>query len=97
MFPCPLLKTKNGPGTTAHTQSLLTFLPALRLNFGVFTPLFHCCTSKFTTTTAQLRFYNCKLRFTTAQIVISCTLKYALQPIPVFGRASMFSLGIATS
>ena len=34
--------------------------------------------SKFTTTTAQFPFYNCKLHFTAAQIVISCTLKYAL-------------------
>jgi|SRR6218665_1868477 len=47
-------------------------------NFSVFTPLFHPRTSKFTTTTAQLPFYNCKLHFTTAEIVIGCTLKYAL-------------------
>jgi len=42
--------------------------------------LFHCSSSssKFTTTTAQFPSYNCKLNFTTAQIVISCTLKYAL-------------------
>src|SRR6218665_2222215 len=42
-----------------------------------FSTLFHCSSSKFTTTTAQFQFYNCKLHFTTAQIVISCTLKYA--------------------
>ena len=44
-----------------------------------FSTLFHCSSSKFTTTTAQLPFYKCKLHFTTAQIVISCTLKYALR------------------
>src|SRR6218665_3307475 len=43
-----------------------------------FSKLFHCSSSKFTTTAAQFPFYNCKLHFTTAQIVISCTLKYAL-------------------
>ena len=43
-----------------------------------FLRFFHCSSSKFTTTTAQFPFYNCKLHFTTAQIVISCTLKYAL-------------------
>src|SRR6218665_719947 len=48
-------------------------------HFSVFTPLFHSRTSKFTTTTAQLPFYNFKLHFTTAEIVISCTLKYALR------------------
>jgi len=47
-------------------------------HFSVFTPLFHSRTSKFTTTTAQFPFYNCKLHFRTAEIVISCTLKYAL-------------------
>src|SRR6218665_1944402 len=46
-----------------------------------FSTLFHCSSSKFTTTTAQFPFYNCKLHFTTAQIVISCTLKYALLPM----------------
>ena len=43
-----------------------------------FSMLFHCSSSKFTTTTAQFPFYNCKLHFTTTQIVISCTLKCAL-------------------
>jgi len=38
----------------------------------------HCSCSKFTTTTSQFPFYNSKLHFTTAQIVISCTLKYSL-------------------
>jgi len=42
-----------------------------------FSALFHCSCSKFTTTTAQFPFYNCKLHFTATQIVISCTLKYA--------------------
>src|SRR6218665_386550 len=41
-----------------------------------FSTFFHCSSSKLTTTTAQFPFYNCKLHFTTAQIVISCTLKY---------------------
>ena|SRR6218665_672908 len=44
-----------------------------------FSTLFHCSSSTFTTTTAQLPFNNCKLHFKTVQIVISCTLKYALQ------------------
>ena len=35
-----------------------------------FSTLFHCSSSKFTTTTAQFPFYNCKLHSTTAQIVI---------------------------
>jgi len=43
-----------------------------------FSTLFHCSSSKFTTTTAQFPFCNCKLHFTTAQIVISCKIKYAL-------------------
>ena len=47
-------------------------------HFSIFTPLFHTPTSKFTTTTAQLPFYNCKLHFITAEIIISRTLKYAL-------------------
>src|SRR6218665_319367 len=46
--------------------------------FG-FAILLHSCTSKFITTTAQLPFYKCKLHFITADIVISCELKYALR------------------
>jgi len=38
------------------------------------------------TTTAQFPLYNCKLHFTIAEIVISCTLKYALQSIIAFWR-----------
>jgi len=41
-----------------------------------FSPLFS--TYKVTTTTAQFTFYNCKWHLTTAEIVISYTLKYAL-------------------
>src|SRR6218665_2228506 len=55
-----------------------TFCIVHSQNFTLFSILFYCSSSKFTTTTAQLPFYNCKLHFTTAQIVISCTLKYAL-------------------
>jgi len=33
---------------------------------------------QFTTTTAQFSFFNCKFDFTTAEIVISYMLKYAL-------------------
>src|SRR6218665_615881 len=50
-------------------------------DFTLFSIIFYAfplSSSKFTTTTAQFPFYNCKLHFTTAQIVISCTLKYAL-------------------
>ena len=69
---------KNAPGTTAHPISSDLSCSIRSQHFGVFTPLLHCCTSEFTTTTAQLLFYNCKLPFTSAEIVISCTLKYAL-------------------
>ena len=65
-----------------HSQFLLTFIASLILKisrFSVFHPSFTLFfTSKFTTTTAQFTVYNCKLHFTTAEIVISCTLKYAL-------------------
>ena len=60
-------------------------------HFSVFTPLFHSRTSKFTTTTAQLPFYNCKLHFTTAEIVISCTLKYAL--LETRARTCLYYIG----
>ena len=90
-----------------HKQFLITFLSSFNQRFSqkfsVFTPLFHSRTSKFTTTTAQLPFYNCKLHFTTAEIVISCTLKYALlltksvcclpvsqSPLPVGLRSAPF-------
>src|SRR6218665_307798 len=43
----------------------------------VFHPFFDSHTYKITTTTAQFTFYDCKLHFTTAEIVISYTLKYA--------------------
>ena len=49
-----------------------------------FSMLFHCSRSKLTTKTAQFTFYNCKPHFTTAQIVISCTLKYALLYAPPY-------------
>src|SRR6218665_2461291 len=66
-----------------HTRAIsssLSFIiqSTFSKHFSVFTPLFHSRTSKFTTTTAQLPFYNCKLHFTISEIVISCTLKYAL-------------------
>ena len=46
-------------------------------NFS-FHPFFDSHTYKITTTTAQFTFYNCKLHFTIAEIVISYMLKYAL-------------------
>ena len=75
---------QNAAGTTAQAiSSDLCFIHStFSLNFPVFTPLFHSRTSKSTTTTtAQLPFYNCELHFTTAEIVISCTLKYALYQV----------------
>ena len=48
-------------------------------NLSFFTPVFDPHTYKVTTTTAQFTFHNCKWHFTTAEIVISYTLKYALQ------------------
>ena len=42
------------------------------------TPVFYAHTYKLTTTIAQFTFYNRKLHFTTAEIVISYTLRYAL-------------------
>src|SRR6218665_1436782 len=56
----------------------MTFFPSFTQHFLFFSPLFHPQTYKVTTTTAQSTFYNCKLHFTTAEIVIGCTLKYAL-------------------
>jgi len=43
-----------------------------------FHPCFNPHTCKVTTTTSQFTFYNCKWYFTTAEIVISYTLIYAL-------------------
>src|SRR6218665_1469978 len=59
---------------------LMTFFPSFPPNSSFFTPVFHphTYTVTTTTTTAQFTFYNCKLHFTTAEIVISYTLKYAL-------------------
>ena len=48
------------------------------LEISPFQPCFDPHTYKVTTTTAQFTFYNCKLHFITAEIVISFTLKYAL-------------------
>src|SRR6218665_707038 len=66
------------------------FFTSFSLQISRFTPffstLFHCSSSKFTTTTAQFQFYSCKLHFTTAQIVISCMLKYALVSVEVIKR-----------
>jgi len=51
--------------------------------FLVFTPVFDPHIYKVTTTAAQFTFYNCKLHFTIAEIVISYTLKYALG-LPIY-------------
>ena len=69
--------------TTNFSQSFSSHFSTFFLHFST---LFHCSCSKFTTTTAQFPFYNCKFHFSTAQIVISCTLKYAL-PTPRSGPA----------
>jgi len=69
---------QNAAGTTAQPISSDLSCIIHSQNLPLFTPLFHSCSSKFTTTTAQFPFYDCKLHFTTAEIVISCTLKYAL-------------------
>jgi len=63
--------------TTAHQNFLWLFL-VIPWKFVVFTSVFHPHTYKVITTTAQFTFYNCKWHFTTAEIVISYTLKYAL-------------------
>src|SRR6218665_1354184 len=55
---------------------LLSVIPS---KFLLFSPVFDPHTYKVTTTIAQFTFYNCKLHFTTAEIVISYTLKYALE------------------
>src|SRR6218665_3194863 len=80
--------------TTAQTISSDLSCIIHSANFQVFTPLFHSHISKFTTTTAQLPYYNCKLHFTTAEIVISGTLIYAPKP-PVqlhLGYSQLLSL-----
>ena len=59
-------------------QLFASFILKISRFSAFFSTLFHCSSSKFTTTTAQFPFYNCKLHITTTQIVISCTLKYAL-------------------
>src|SRR6218665_1004661 len=61
-------------------QLFASFILKISRFSAFFSTFVHCSSSKFTTTTAQFPFYNCKLHFTTAQIVISCTLKYALPP-----------------
>ena len=51
------------------------------LKISRFTPLFrlsHLQSYNFNCTIHPLVLYNCKFHFTTAEIVISCTLKYAL-------------------
>src|SRR6218665_2407229 len=60
-------------------QLFASFILKISRFSAFFSTLFHSSSSKFTSTTAQFPFFNCKLHFTTAQIVISCTLKYALQ------------------
>src|SRR6218665_2232957 len=64
--------------TTAQTNLFVSFILKILRFSPFFATLFHCSSSKFTITTAQFPFYNCKLHFTTAEIGISCTLKYAL-------------------
>src|SRR6218665_2247495 len=78
---------------TTTISSNLSFIiqSTFSQNFSVFTLLFHSGTSKFTITTAQLPFYNCKLHFTTAEIVISCTLKYALPEAEMSNRLILFA------
>ena len=54
-------------------QLFASFILKISRFSAFFSTLFHCSSS-----TAQFPFYNCKLHFTNAHIVISCTLKYAL-------------------
>ena len=58
----------------------MTFFASFPRNLSFFTSVFDPHTYKVTTTTAQITFYNFKLHFTTAEIVISYTLKYAPDP-----------------
>jgi len=71
----------NATGTTAQTNLFASIVLKISRSSAFFSTLFHCSSSQFTTSTAQFPFYNCKLHFTTAQIVISCKLKYALAQI----------------
>src|SRR6218665_1375508 len=59
-------------------QLFASFILKISRFSAFFSTLFHYSSLKFTTTAAQFPFYNCKLHFITAQIVISCTLKCAL-------------------
>ena len=60
-----------------HKLFLVTFLSSFNQRF---LNIFRYRTSKFTSYnySCTIAIYNCKLHFTTAEIVISCTLKYAL-------------------
>src|SRR6218665_1215702 len=65
----------SGKFTTAQKRKFLSTFTQRFLNISLCSPLFslfHSRTSKFTTTAAQLPLNNCKLHFTTAEIVISC-------------------------
>src|SRR6218665_2772356 len=90
------------PFQTLHVQLHNQLFASFILKISRFSPFFptpfHCSSSKFTTTTAQFPFYNCKLHLTTAQIVISCTLKNALtlcnaEPTQRCGRKCAVSRG----
>src|SRR6218665_2195636 len=74
-----------------NKQLFASFILEISRFSPFFSTLSPCSSSKFTTTTAQFPFYNCKLHFTTAQIVISCTLKYALHKIT---NAQLVRLGV---
>src|SRR6218665_960907 len=61
---------QNAVSTTALQAISSHHFPSFSQHFSIFTPLFHSRTSKFTTITTQFPFYNCKLHYTTAEIVI---------------------------
>src|SRR6218665_1600903 len=92
----------NAPSTTAQTAFSIIHSQNVTL-FLSFSTLFHFSYSKFTTICTIPGLYNCclncKLHFTTAQIVISCTLKYALLSIaihdldpPLYAHVSLSTL-----
>jgi len=75
-----------------HTKISYDLFYSFPRNLSFFTPVFNPHTYKVTTTTAQFTFYNCKWHLTTAEIVISYTLKYALLSLKVFCRSVFICL-----
>ena len=70
---------KKYKSTTAHQNFLWPMFPSFPRNLSFFRPCFRPSRlQSYKYTTAEFTFYNRKWHFTTAEIVISYTLRYAL-------------------